>query len=400
MPPVKHSEALPLIASTRIATGPANGSTRSPRALTSRGLALKRSSESRVFIVPERLAFLDEVARDPHQHRGEAAGVAAEVDHDAAGVPVLVDGFLELAIDGRHPDVEPDHAHGQAAWRLAALGLDAHEHRRKVADGDRLTGFGPALDLEIVKVAVDVLERDRHLRPGRPAKPFLRHAPGFDVFHARLSGEIGQHGDRGSVPPTDTTFHPGLTPAAWAALSRSTLLTITAPSIEPHVEADVARQVESRTSHRRRLPGINAKCDWPSRPSMSRMTPRSAAGSFAASARGRSSVRTPFQSTPFMRAIEVGVADDGPRGVERLRRRAQILRADAGRHGRDDPRQHERDAERPPHAHLMSALISAGGSNTDGGTVSYSIDSIVMTCCTPMTLFFTVVGTSRLPNFL
>ena len=39
------------------------------------------------------LALIDEVARDPHQHRGEAAGIPAQVDHDAVAVPELVDRF-------------------------------------------------------------------------------------------------------------------------------------------------------------------------------------------------------------------------------------------------------------------------------------------------------------------
>ena len=46
--------------------------------------------------------------------------------------------------------------------------------------------------------------------------------------------------------------------------------------------------------------GIRAKCERPSRPSMSRMTPRSSDSDFADAARGPSSARTAFQSRPFI----------------------------------------------------------------------------------------------------
>ena len=82
MPPAKHSDALPVIASTSIATGPANGSTRSPAAFTSRGFATNLNSVSRVFIMPSGLRSLEEVTGDPHDHRRQAAGVAAQIDDD------------------------------------------------------------------------------------------------------------------------------------------------------------------------------------------------------------------------------------------------------------------------------------------------------------------------------
>ena len=50
--------------------------------------------------------------------------------------------------------------------------------------------------------------------------------------------------------------------------------------------------------------------------------------------------------------------------------------------------------------HLMSALIRSGISNVVGGTLSNSIDVIVMTFDTPDTDCFIVVGTITSPNFL
>src|SRR5258708_1950872 len=51
-PPEKHSDALPVIPSTRIATGPLYGSTRSPAALTSRGFPGNFISDWRAILSP------------------------------------------------------------------------------------------------------------------------------------------------------------------------------------------------------------------------------------------------------------------------------------------------------------------------------------------------------------
>ena len=96
------------------------------------------------------------------------------------------------------------------------------------------------------------------------------------------------------------------------------------------------------------------------------------------------------------RLVEVRVADDRPHRVERLRRlaapgpRQQPTNADDG----------DRSGDRAALHHLMSALISGGGSNVDGATLSYSTEVNVSTCSTPIAVCLIVVGTSRSPNFL
>ena len=93
-------------------------------------------------MTPSGIALGHEVTRDPHHHRREPAGIAAQVEDDAGGAAVLVDRFLERAVDGRHPDVEPDESCRPARRRLPRLVVHPHVHRRQVADGDRLAGLG------------------------------------------------------------------------------------------------------------------------------------------------------------------------------------------------------------------------------------------------------------------
>ena len=73
------------------------------------------------------------------------------------------------------------------------------------------------------------------------------------------------------------------------------------------------------------------------------------------------------------RDVEVRVADDGPRLVERLERAGGLRiqhRAGGDQHG----------SEQQPAIHLMRALICSGGSKTDGSTLSKTTDWTTMTC--------------------
>ena len=128
---------------------------------------------------------------------------------------------------------------------------------------------------------------------------------------------------------------------------------------------------------------------------MSRTTARSSLSDLAAAARGLSSARTPSQFTPFIvlskweSRIVVHAASNvsTPCGTcAESSAEASAAAATARSHGRSP--------------HLMSALIWAGGANTDGSTVSNSIAVSVMVCCTPIADCFNVVGTSKPPYFL
>ena len=83
------------------------------------GSPTNRNSLSRVFITPSDLRSPTKWPGDPHHHCGQAAGIAAEIDDDAVGVPQFVDRLLELRVDGRHPHVEPDDPGGRASRRRA-----------------------------------------------------------------------------------------------------------------------------------------------------------------------------------------------------------------------------------------------------------------------------------------
>ena len=92
--------------------------------------------------------------------------------------------------------------------------------------------------------------------------------------------------------------------------------------------------------------------------------------------------------------VEQAVAHDLPRGVERLdglrRLRAHGERRPAGAR--------ERGRENRAADHLISALISAGGSNVPGGTLSYSTVEMVTVCSIAIVRCLIVVGISSLPN--
>ena len=83
MPPEKHSDALPLMASTRIATGPSYTDDR-----LAAGIHRARiRDEVRVVVTrlhrAERFHLADEMSRDAHHHRCESTGIAAQVEDDA-----------------------------------------------------------------------------------------------------------------------------------------------------------------------------------------------------------------------------------------------------------------------------------------------------------------------------
>ena len=160
-------------------------------------------------------------------------------------------------------------------------------------------------------------------------------------------------------------------------------------------------RTECRCCHPASCPppdGISAKCESPSRPSMSRMTARSSAGVFAAAARGLSSVAHGVPVEAVHRLVEMRVADDRPRRVERFARPAASGPTPAARCSR---RATTATSERAKSPHLMSALICAGGSNVEGGTLSHSNRREFQNLFDrPSGDCFIVVGTSRPPNFL
>src|SRR5262249_25025930 len=84
---------------------------------------------------------------------------------------------------------------------------------------------------------------------------------------------------------------------------------------------------------------------------------------------------------------------DPPDGVERFGRLVGL--GGRGGRGRDDD--HRRGEEA---FHLMSALMTAGGSHTVGSTVSNSTVSRVIFCSIPMNFCVSTVACVSLPNCL
>ena len=138
--------------------------------------------------------------RDAHHHRREAAGIAAQIDDDAVGLPELVDRRLELGVDGRHPHVEADDADGSARRRLLLRGLDPHEHRRQVPHRDRLAGFRVPFERKRDRRSAAVLECDVDARSRWTAQMRLGHPPRLDVQQpAVVSRRLCRSGlDRGA----------------------------------------------------------------------------------------------------------------------------------------------------------------------------------------------------------
>ena len=143
---------------------------------------------------------------------------------------------------------------------------------------------------------------------------------------------------------------------------------------QAHVEAWRAARDPRRIGRRcRRSPGSTAKCDWPSRPSMSRSTARSSPTVRAAAAFGP---ELGAARRPSRRRSASCRSESRGRSARRHRRSrppAAPARPAERRDGADAGRQREDGSIRPrppPTAcgHFRSALIPAGSSNTDGGT--------------------------------
>ena len=284
-----------------MATGPANGSTRWPAPLTSRGFAANFSSCLARLHRPERLALGEKVPGDAHDHGREPARVAAKVDDDAVGGAEPVDGLLEERVDARHPDVEPNHSGGRAVRRPALLALDANVHRRQIADRRGLSGLR------------------RGVRPRR-RRPACRRRT--SATRATLAVRAASSRPSARFPPV----------AAWQASPRAAATGARRPASRrargassrdghrrrSHRRADrrgsravLSRRGERRNPGRRsistgvapglsRPDGMRAKCDSPSRPSISRITSRSSPSLCARAARGPSSALTAGQSRPFI----------------------------------------------------------------------------------------------------
>ena len=189
IPPAKHSDALPLIESTRIASGPAKAADLFAAGVDEPGIC--REPQFLVlagFHHSERFRFTHEMTRDAHHHRGEAAGIAAQIDDDPVRLPELVHRGLELRVDGRHPHVEADDAHRAARRRLLFRRLHAHEHGRQVPHRDRLAGFGMPFERKRDRRSASVFECDVHPRTRWTAQEGLSHPPRRDIQQAAVVG--------------------------------------------------------------------------------------------------------------------------------------------------------------------------------------------------------------------
>ena len=133
-PPAKHSDALPVIPSTRIATGPLYGSTRSPGGVDEPRIRGELQLRLPRLHHAERRALGHEVPGDAHDHRREPAGIAAQIDHDAVGrcgtrpSPSGTGG--STAVIQTLKPMTPARA---AARRRLQRRRHAHEHRRQAA---------------------------------------------------------------------------------------------------------------------------------------------------------------------------------------------------------------------------------------------------------------------------
>ena len=298
----------------------------------------------------------------------------AEVDPWRAGTRV----------DRRHPDVEPDHARRAPPAGVRRCSDSTRTYmRRQVADRHRLPALRPP--------------RHRDRRPASP-RAVLERERGRSILRVRAAGSrsratprrVGSRsGVAGSSASDDLRHRARRRPTSSCHPVRTPALARTARRDRPTSPGCRGRRAGHRSRDRRCRPparsrgesaedGSSAKCDCPSRPSMSRITPRSSPGRRRHGARGRSSVRTAFQSTPFIlgskcvsrtifhAASNVSTPEPGPapRISERRERASQRARG-----------------ERPARS-LQSALIARRRRRTSAGsTLSYSTDVSVMTCC-------------------
>ena len=140
MPPVKHSDALRERAGVGLDALAGRVDQPRVRVEAQRHRLLLRRHHT------ERCALGKKVAGESHDHRGQAAGVAAQIDHDPIHPAEPVHRRLEFAIDCRHPHVEADHPDVVPCGRRLHVRIDAYEHGRQAADRHRLATFRPAHD--------------------------------------------------------------------------------------------------------------------------------------------------------------------------------------------------------------------------------------------------------------
>jgi hypothetical protein len=206
-PPAKTSLVLALVPSMRMATGPANGG----QALAAGGdddgldeevhLGAAHGHGAQVGLLAE------QEAGERAGHEPDAAGVAAQVDDDAVGVPQLDHGAFELRRDGDHEDVEGDVADacvgvaGFVAGQPAVLEVGAQGGQ--VAELDELAGGAGTLDVEDDLPVVRVEEGHLDARADAPLEHRIDGLPGVHrrgvVAHGLVHAvddarDVGVHG--------------------------------------------------------------------------------------------------------------------------------------------------------------------------------------------------------------
>ena len=183
MPPAKHSDALPLIASTRIATRPVERLDPLARGVHQAriGEELQLRRRSRVFITPSVCRSRRKWPDIPISIAASPPGLPRRSMMIPSDGAQLVHRALKLRVYGRHPHVEPDHADEGTGRRGQLLLLDPHVHRWQVANRDWVPLFDVPRERHRDRGAVTVLQREFNPGSGGAAKVHLRDPPRLDL---------------------------------------------------------------------------------------------------------------------------------------------------------------------------------------------------------------------------
>ena len=283
IPPANTSDALYDVSSTRMATRPRVRRRRACRpAETKRGLAIRRSSESRVRSVPRLRGLSKKWPDTPISIVSTPPGILAQVEDDDR----------QRRARRRRHDRSPARAAGiqtlkwtYPTWRPP--GAVSSRCSRCAASVGRYPSFtcSPLLGVTRQREGngparrVAKADRDRGC-PSRPAAG-RRSLPTAGSRSAQPQRSLTTDGTAslGSWPPTCSMTQPGRTPARPAGPACSTFVTTGCPSMGV---ISTPRSPLTSPSPRRPPPdapaGRTSKCDRPRRASISRRTPRKASG--------------------------------------------------------------------------------------------------------------------------
>ncbi len=168
------------------------------------------------------------------------------------------------------------------------------------------------------------------------------------------------------IASSDSSRHPGLTPAAAAPPPALDLCDEQFLPDQAHFKAGIAAQVDGHR-HGRVAAGWDER-EVGEAEASEHLANHVAQLAVALSARGaRRKLSLDGRPVDAVHPrIEVRVANDGPRGIERLARLGCLRRRKCDNRGGERDRT---DPDPRPACHLMSALICVGTAKTDGWTL-------------------------------